>query len=97
MDNLQTFKGWMAAVHELLKDKPNWTGLDQGDLGYMVIIGGIVFAAPGEPEGHVYSEDELCDPCPSAWDDVRGCWDCGDPESDRRTILEPVFVSLAHA
>jgi len=94
--DITTYRGWLALASELLGDKPDWTALVQGDLGFVVIINGHVCGLATKDEGHIYSERDCYDFDASAWDSERGCWDGSTPEVTASSVLAPRFVNLAH-
>lgn len=94
--DITTYRGWLALARELLGDKPDWTALEQGELGFAVTISGHVCGLAVEDEGHIYSERECYDFDASAWDSERGCWDASTPEATSSIVLAPKFVNLAH-
>ena len=78
--DVSTYRGWMAAAHALLADKPTGTALKDSELGYMVLIEGRTLCAfPANRDGSLtfVTENgfplEGCDPDESAWN--RGAWE----------------------
>lgn len=94
--DLGTYDGWIAAATTILQGKPDWTSLvDDTCGGYVVTVGGDIFICDQMVDpGHVYSEDDLGEFDPSAWNDRS--WD-GVPVEECRAILEkPNFKQLPH-
>lgn len=92
--NLRTYSGWMAACEALLEEKPDWTAIKDGDIGFMVALRGSVYAVAALGPEHVYSEDDLIEPDNSSWSDLNECWDGSTPGECAATLTSPVFVTL---
>jgi len=94
--DLDTYDGWIAAATGLLRGLPDWTALVEDSCGgYVVTVGGdIFFCAQMRDPSYVYTEDDLGQFDPSAWNDRS--WD-GVPVEENRAILErPQFRHLSH-
>lgn len=95
--DLTTFDGWMAACRALLAGWPDWTGLrDKSGTGYLVTVGGEVFAAPMcEHARDPHLVGDLITLDRGLWSESHRCWEGSTPEACAATLQEPEFLALA--
>ncbi len=92
--DLTTYEGWLNKARELLDGRPDWTAIKQDDTTFVVVLKGGVYWTPQEPDGHVYSEDDLADFDHSAWNG--DAWDGCTAEQSALTLTVPEIVTLHH-